>query len=296
MSIEQTYWNKQESITSAVPVITADHAFIHEKKGFTLAGKMDIASAGVGAIQLTVPGATAATLTTNMTNALADVTLTAVKTGTDGNSINVVYVDPAANDQPLTVSVFVYDITVTLATGEAGAITSTGAEVAAAINAHPEASALVTASDEGDGSGIVNAVVVANLAGGVNPVYCHFKPSLITCTGGPVTVELVEDQSFVAAGTAGTPRNRHRINGPASAITCKSIAAATLVGGSAVILDTVVIPGNSVAGKLGGSTAAAEEWVLNPGKTYIVSMTNATNPGATITAGYSLFWYEEEGA
>lgn len=296
MSIEKSIHSAVETLTGAVPVITSDHASIHEGIAFTLSGKMDIASAKIGAIQLTVPGAVAATLTTNMTAATSDITLTAKVAGSAGNSINVTYVDPGAADQPLTVSVNVKTITVSLATNGAGAITSTAALVKAAINAHAEAAALVTAEDEGTGTGIVNAVVNANLAGGTDPVYCHFKPAKISSTGGPVTINLREDATF-AGGTAQTPANRRRIGTPvASKITAKFIVDATITPGAGdLALDTAVIPGTSVGQTLGGSTAAAEEWVLKPGTSYLVTMTNATSPGATVTAGYELFWYEEAG-
>ncbi|GIH10841.1 hypothetical protein Rhe02_89080 [Rhizocola hellebori] len=52
-----------------------------------------------------------------------------------GNGIAVTMADPAAADQPLSVTVAGTDITVTLATDAAGVVTSTAAQVAAALNA-----------------------------------------------------------------------------------------------------------------------------------------------------------------
>lgn len=297
-AIVQNGNNSLERVTGAHAVITTDHAFIHGGIAYTLAGKMDVASAQTGAIQLVIPGNVAASLTSNMTAATADLTYTAVTAGSEGNYINVTHVDPGAANQALSVSVNVKTITVSLATNGAAAITSTAAQVKAAVNANAAAAALVTCEDEGAGSGVVNALANANLAGGTDAVYCHLKPAALACTGGPVTVTLREDSSFAAAGTAATPRNRKRIGTPDnSKLTCKTIANATIVaGGAAVTLDTTVLPGTSSGAKLGSSSQAAEEWVLKPGGTYLVALANETSPGATVTVGYELFWYEETGA
>ncbi|GAA2042442.1 M14 family zinc carboxypeptidase [Agromyces tropicus] len=86
-----------------------------------------------------------------------------------GNDLSVALVDPGAADAALGVSVAGDDITVSLATDASGAITSTAAQVVAAINASPEASALVTAyTYRGNtGSGIVSAAA-ADLADGLS--------------------------------------------------------------------------------------------------------------------------------
>lgn len=97
---------------------------------------------------------------------------TAKQYGTDGNLISVEYVDPAANDAALSVSVFNTAITVHLATGEAGAITSTAAEVLAAVNASIPAAKLVTVALDAtdttpvDGAGVVTAIALALLENG----------------------------------------------------------------------------------------------------------------------------------
>ncbi len=62
-----------------------------------------------------------------------------------GNDITVSAVDPGAADSPLSVSVNGNDILVSLATDSTGATTSTAAQVIAALNADPSASALVYA-------------------------------------------------------------------------------------------------------------------------------------------------------
>ena len=62
-----------------------------------------------------------------------------------GNLITAEFKDPGAPSSPLSVSVDGYDITVNLATNDSGALTSTAAQVVAAINGNAAASALVDA-------------------------------------------------------------------------------------------------------------------------------------------------------
>jgi hypothetical protein len=62
-----------------------------------------------------------------------------------GNNITIAVLNPGVASSPLTVSVTGDDITVTLATDSTGVLTSTAAQVVAALNAHPAASALVFA-------------------------------------------------------------------------------------------------------------------------------------------------------
>jgi hypothetical protein len=117
--------------------------------------------------------ATQAALTVNPTGDDNGLIFTAVAYGAGGNDISIEYVDPSANDAELSVSVVGSAITVSLATGEAGAITSTAADVLAAIEASAAADALVTVAimtaDSGsgdDGSGVVTAMALDNLTGG----------------------------------------------------------------------------------------------------------------------------------
>jgi hypothetical protein len=122
-----------------------------------------------------------AAITSNMTNANADVTLTAVNYGADGNRITVTYVDPGAINQSLKVLVNGENIIVNLATDGAGTITSICNAVVAAINAHVDAAKLVLATGEGTGLGVVNAKAIAYLAGGV------------TCTAGVAGSSMMKD-------------------------------------------------------------------------------------------------------
>lgn len=87
-----------------------------------------------------------------------------------GNDLTVALSNPGAADQALSVSVDGNAITVSLATDGAGALTSTAAQVVAAINANPAASGLVTASTfRGDtGAGIVAPQAATALSDGLS--------------------------------------------------------------------------------------------------------------------------------
>lgn len=124
-----------------------------------------------------------AAITSDMTNANADITLTAVDYGAGGNNISMTYINPGAINQSLKVLVNGKDILVYLATNGAGAITSTAILCAAAINAHQDALKLVAATYEGTGLGVVNAKVKALLAGGV------------TCTPGIAGSSMMKDST-----------------------------------------------------------------------------------------------------
>ena len=99
----------------------------------------------------------------------ADLTFTATQIGNRQNNITIRYVNPMANNAALAVTVANWAITVSLATGAGGAITSTGAQVQAAVNASVAAANLVTASLKAgsSGAGVVSAFASQNLAGGV---------------------------------------------------------------------------------------------------------------------------------
>ncbi len=81
-------------------------------------------------------------LTTALAGVNNDLTFLAKTAGAAGNNITVALVDPAGNDQKLAVTVTDSAIEVSLATGPAGAITSTAREVRDAVNTDSEAAAL----------------------------------------------------------------------------------------------------------------------------------------------------------
>lgn len=99
-----------------------------------------------------------------------DITVTAKKAGTGGNSIKVELKNPGAASQALKINIVGDTIEVSLATDGTSAITSTAAQVITAINAHLTAKELVTAANAtgSDGTGVVAAVAATPLAGGTD--------------------------------------------------------------------------------------------------------------------------------
>ena len=93
----------------------------------------------------------------------AGVRVTADIGGEEGNRITVALVDPQANSSALSINVVGQAITVSLATDAAGALTTTATQLVAALNAHADASALVTAAATGGGTGVVAAAPATGL-------------------------------------------------------------------------------------------------------------------------------------
>jgi hypothetical protein len=80
-----------------------------------------------------------------------------------GNNLSIELRNPGQASQPLGVVVNGNDVVVNLATSDTGALTSTAAQVVAAINASPEASALVSATTYRGNAGAGVAQAVAKL-------------------------------------------------------------------------------------------------------------------------------------
>jgi hypothetical protein len=125
--------------------------------------------------ELIVKRSVCAFLRTALTGSNNDLDYVAKAGGSGGLAITIAYVDPSANNAALSVTVSSNAITVHLATGVAGAITSTAAQIKAAIDAYPAAAALVSAANApaNDGSGVVIALSPTNLgdASGTNPTF-----------------------------------------------------------------------------------------------------------------------------
>lgn len=146
-----------------------------------------------------------ATLSRNPAGDDNALTFTAVAYGTGGNSITIEYVDPSATDASLSVDVDGNAITVNLATDGGGSITSTAAEVLAAIEAKAEAAALVTvaidASDTGvadDGSGVVTALASAPMTGGQGTAIGTVLP-------GGILIDTTNANTYRNDGTQAVP-------------------------------------------------------------------------------------------
>jgi hypothetical protein len=128
----------------------------------------------------------------------AQVVFQALQAGTVGNDISVQIVTAAGVNLPLSVNAIGRTIMVTLGTDGVGAATSTAAQVAAAVNAQPAASALVAASFGGSGTGVVQgliagltpAIVETGLAGGYQTTFANSasfpEDATVTNTGGVI--------------------------------------------------------------------------------------------------------------
>ena len=95
----------------------------------------------------------------------AAVVFEAIPVGLDGNDITINYTK-SGNSTPLAVAVVNDAITVTLATDVSGDVTSTAADIVAAVNADADAKLLVAAAGTGTTAVANEAVPEANLTGG----------------------------------------------------------------------------------------------------------------------------------
>lgn len=199
----------KEFVTQGVPVITTDHSLIHLKRGFEISGTFAANGTAKALLAFNPPKAATATATIVMTDTDANLLYTFTSTGFVGNDYSVVHLDPSGNNQPLTVRMAGTVVTVSLATGSAGAITSTATQVAAAVNAS-EAAEYVTCTLVGTGA-VVNAVVEAALTGGASDVYVHFQTGDFTAAADIVTLRIIEGATYTGTPATFTPVNKSRI-------------------------------------------------------------------------------------
>lgn len=131
---------------------------------------MSSATAGYGTLlqRGTKPSAT---LSTGSIPGNTGIKWTAADEGTGGNSVRVAIVNPGGTNPDITISVAGNDVTINAATS-AGAITSTAAQIIAAVNAHNDAMDKVSAANDGasTGAGVVTAFALTLLAGATDVV------------------------------------------------------------------------------------------------------------------------------
>ena len=108
-------------------------------------------------------------------------TFTSKLPGELGNSSSLTLVDPKANNAALSISVSGRDVTVRLATGVSGAITTTATQLKTAIEANASANALFTITNTGasTGAGVVAALRRTQLADGLDDVFPLNTPVLV---------------------------------------------------------------------------------------------------------------------
>lgn len=143
--------------------------------GWVVAGEEidaeDELAVGAGGKAIKADAAIAAHLDTGLVGENNGISWTANEAGPGGNSLSVEILN-TGKEKALSVDVDGDKIVVTAATNNAGAgeITSTAAQVMAAILEHDVASQLVTTANKGasTGAGVVKAVATTNLAGGTD--------------------------------------------------------------------------------------------------------------------------------
>ncbi len=120
------------------------------------------------AAELTPKKGLAASLTTALGVADAELVYTAKTLGAAGDEITIEYEDPEEANAEIAVGVNGTAIKVVLVPGDGGAITTTASDISAAIVGSPAASALVGVANKAanDGSGVVTAMAATALAGG----------------------------------------------------------------------------------------------------------------------------------
>jgi hypothetical protein len=143
-----------------------------------------------------------ATLSTDLAGDNNDLKFTAKLKGHFGNTIKIAYVDPAAADAQIGVSVSGTTITVSLATDANKAITSTAANVKAAIEAVPAAAALVTVANvaANSGAGVVAAMAATALANGAGENQIIIRKGVYARAGLGDLVVAVPAQSDIYVG------------------------------------------------------------------------------------------------
>lgn len=140
-----------------------------------------------------------AVVSTALTGANNDLTYTV---SLEYENVSVTYVDPAGNDAALGVVVVGRDITVNLATGGAGAITSTAAQIKTAIDANADAHGLVAVANAAanSGAGVVTAMAKLNLRpeyGGVKAV--GVEPAELAAIGVVWDTDVPDTATLVVA-------------------------------------------------------------------------------------------------
>ena len=282
----------KERVTLGVPCITTDHSLIHAGLAYTVTGSFAKADTRA-AIGIKAPTATAASKTVAMADTDANLLYTAKTKGKDGNGWRVTHVAPAGATAALSVAVSYKTIVVNLAKAD-DAVTSTAAQVAAAVNASV-AGDFIAATVPGDGA-VVNAVAEQTLEGGADAVYLHFKPIDITSFEAVATIRLHEVATF--SGEAVDPMweavNQNRVCSLTSAVTITSSAEATLntTADDHEVLFTKYARGSAQAqARHTGSVGSPEEIVLKPGAQYVLEIERGNT-----AVDFQLFWYEEESA
>lgn len=185
----------------------------------------------------------AATLQTGVEASNSAILFTSKLAGALGNSISIAFVKPAANNAPLSITVADRAITVNLATGATGDVSTTASSLATSLAANVDASALVEVDatvGASTGAGVLSAMRRAYLAGGVDDAFPLNTPVLVPGDAG-LAAKL---------GTAGTlPQAMDDIFDQTGAVV---IVVRVAEGADAAATTTNVIGGVNVNGSYEG--------------------------------------------
>jgi len=115
----------------------------------------------------------------------------------------------------------------------------------------------------------------------------HWRDYKFLTDGAPVDIELFENPTITANGTALTPLNRNRLSATVS--TSAVYANPTVTSdGDRLYIDGIVGSGDKKS--TGSTEGIAGEWIIDGGNTYLLKLTN--NDTVTINYIYQFFWYE----
>lgn len=142
-------------ITVAGEILVKDGGRVGAEPGGSIADNL---------AELTPKKGAAATLTTALGVAHAELVFTAKDRGPGGNSITIEYVDPVDANAAVAVEIDGTAIKVLLVPGEGGAITTTANDIIAAFADNALVSVAKKAAN--DGTGVVTALAATALAGG----------------------------------------------------------------------------------------------------------------------------------
>ena len=137
---------------------------------------------------------------------------------------------------------------------------------------------------------ITTEVPTYTFIGIVGAIPAHFHDLTFDAAAGPMLIELIEDPSVTVPGTAVPIFNRRRDS--RNAPNLKAYSGATVTGGT--VIDSQKIFGTSSGINTSGDQGIiGGEWVLAPGLTYAVRITNQTSPLEDVIVDVELDFYEE---
>ena len=126
--------------------------------------------------------------------------------------------------------------------------------------------------------------------GVVGAVPAHFHDMTFDAEAGPMLIEFIESPTVTVQGSEAVIFNRRRDSGNTPRL--KAYGGATITGG--IVLDPKKIFGSSSGINTSGDLGIISgEWVLKPGLTYAVRITNQTAPLQDAIIDVKLDFYEE---